>query len=147
MSLKFNWGGAKNGPFSTMFVGTFPAFDFAVFSLCSISLFKGGPPKEKILHLQNHKSTCNNKIRSKNDRQDQLSFYPTSVARWFQFEWLNIYYFDWENAMMRPVTFQKALGAWLSGLFTDEVKHCLIWCNRPDCINKWLKLFIWEWLV
>ena len=43
--LDFTWDVAKNrGSGSTLFVGTSPAFDFAIFSVCALSLFK--PPNE-----------------------------------------------------------------------------------------------------
>ena len=83
--LKFNWGGATKGPFSTMFVGTSPAFDFAVFSLCSIALFEGGPSGEKQCTCRIHKSTVT--IRSDHKTTGKIiSVYPTSVVRKSQFE-------------------------------------------------------------
>lgn len=84
--LKFNWGGATKGAYSTMFVGTSPAFDFAVFSLCSIALFKGGPPGEKYCTCRIHKSTVTIKSDLRANTGKIISVYPTSVARKFQFE-------------------------------------------------------------
>ena len=36
--LKFDWGGAKKGSYSTLFVGTSPAFEVALFSTCFLMI-------------------------------------------------------------------------------------------------------------
>lgn len=82
--LKFNWGGATKGAYSTMFVGTSPAFDFAVFSLCSIALFKlkkpPGQPREQYCSCRIHKSTVTIKSDLREKTGKIISVYPTSVA-------------------------------------------------------------------
>lgn len=75
--LKFNWGGSTKGAFSTMFVGTSPAFDFAVFSLCSIARLKGG---ENYCTCRIHKSTLRIKSDLKAKTGRIISVYPTSVT-------------------------------------------------------------------
>ena len=37
--LKFKWNKAKKDSTSSLFVGTSPAFDFAIFSVCALAIF------------------------------------------------------------------------------------------------------------
>lgn len=91
ISLNFVWNGRKKDKFSSMFVGTSPAFDFAMFSLCSIVLFKENHLKEGVpqenhctckihnsnvtIRAINRKVNNNNKILTKKI----CSAFPTSV--------------------------------------------------------------------
>ena len=88
MRLNFNWYGRKKGPDSSMFVGTSPAFDFAIYSLCSIVLFKT-VPRLTDCTCKIHKSTVTIKAIEMNKQgptQKILTAYPTSVVRKFQNE-------------------------------------------------------------
>ncbi|XP_020611258.1 poly(U)-specific endoribonuclease-like [Orbicella faveolata] len=57
ISLNFKWDGYTKKFDSSMFVGTSPAFDFAIFSLCSIVLFKTGGVGLTDCSCKIHKST------------------------------------------------------------------------------------------
>ena len=88
MSLNFEWEGRQKKPDSSMFVGTSPAFDFAIFSLCSIVLFKTGAGATDCT-CKIHKSTVTIRAIEMNNQGPTdkiLTAFPPSVVGKFQIE-------------------------------------------------------------
>ncbi|XP_020611264.1 uncharacterized protein LOC110049779 [Orbicella faveolata] len=69
MSLNFEWDGHTKKFDSSMFVGTSPAFDFAIFSLCSIVLFKTGGVGVTDCSCKIHKSTVTIRAIEKDNKK------------------------------------------------------------------------------
>ena len=91
MSLNFLWDGHTKKFDSSMFVGTSPAFDFAIFSLCSIVLFKTGGAGVTDCTCKIHKSTMTIRAieigKQKFRKTGKIcTAFPSSVVRKYQFE-------------------------------------------------------------
>lgn len=90
MSLNFDWGGATKKFDSSMFVGTSPAFDFAIFSVCSIVLLKtGGGAKHCVCKI--HKTTVKIRAIEINTKKHGptgkiCTAFPESVVRKFHLD-------------------------------------------------------------
>ena len=80
------WDGHTKKPDSSMFVGTSPAFDFAIFSLCYIVLFNTGAPGQKDCSCKIHKSTVTLRAIELDNKKFPktgkiCTAFPTSVVR------------------------------------------------------------------
>ncbi|XP_015752762.1 PREDICTED: poly(U)-specific endoribonuclease-like [Acropora digitifera] len=85
--LNFEWNGRKKGPGSSMFVGTSPAFDFAMFSLCSIVLFKENHQDgDCTCKIHNSRVTIRAINRNVSKKILTVTAFPTSVVCKFQTE-------------------------------------------------------------
>lgn len=154
MSLNFVWKGLTKNDMSSMFVGTSPAFDFAMFSLCSIVLFKEnhlkkGVPQEKDCTCKIHKSRVTIKAINRTKKKQILSkkictAFPTSVVSDFvctsvpptkrtDCGWLGI---DHHNCAERGCCFDsQQYGGHIYWCFypADHQCHGIPHQNRKDC--------------
>lgn len=75
--LKFTWDGAKKGSYSTLFVGTSPAFELALFSTCFLKIPLAN--HEDVCRCNIGKSVVNVEVARKTQNAIKTA-YPKSVS-------------------------------------------------------------------
>ena len=76
--LKFDWDGAKKGAFSTLFVGTSPAFEMALFSTCFYMMASNG--QSDVCKCNIGKSLVDVKVLKTPNKQKILTAFPKNVS-------------------------------------------------------------------
>ena len=76
--LKFVWDGATKGGFTTLFVGTSPAFEMALFSTCFHMMASNG--QSDVCTCNIGKSLVDVKVLKTKNNQKILTAYPNNMS-------------------------------------------------------------------
>lgn len=76
--LKFDWDGATKGSLTTLFVGTSPAFEMALFSTCFHMMASNG--QSDVCQCNIGKSLVEVKVVKTKNKKKILTAYPIKVS-------------------------------------------------------------------